>query len=140
MSLYWPLILSLFSGVIYQISSKSSPKAMDPLASLTVTYLLAAAVSGVLYYCVHKDGNLIKEYGNLNWTSFVLAGAVIGIDLGNRYMYRGGWSISNGYILTSVVLSVVLLGVGYFLYKETITWAKLIGVVLCLAGISLITK
>lgn len=140
MSLYWPILLSVFSGVIYQFTSKSSPKAMDPLASLTVTYLVAAILAAGLYCVLHRKGNLLREYANLNWTSYVLGLAVIGIDLGNRYMYRAGWSLSSGYIVNSVLLSVVLLAVGYIAFKESVSWRQVLGVVFCLTGVGLITR
>lgn len=140
MSFYWPIFLSVFSGVVYQISSKSAPKEMDTLASLTVTYFIAAVFAGILYYLTHEDANLLREYSRLNWTPYVLGFAVIGIDFGNRFMYRVGWSISNGYIVNSVLLSVALLAVGFFVYKEGISWTKLAGTLFCLLGVSLITK
>ena len=141
MSLYLPILLSAFSGVVYQICSKSSPKDLDPLASLTITYVIAAVAAGLMYCIFHKGaGNLPKEYAHLNWTAYILGIAVIGIDLGNRYMYRAGWSVGTGYLVNSVVLSIALLVVGFLIYKETITWNKAIGVVLCLAGVGFISK
>lgn len=39
----WPLALVVLSNVFYQISAKSVPDAMNPFASLTITYLVGAA-------------------------------------------------------------------------------------------------
>ena len=140
MSIYWPIFFSVISGVVYQISSKSAPKDMDTLASLTVTYFIATVMAAVLYCLTHKDANLLKEYVHLNWTPFVLGFAVIGIDFGNRFMYRVGWSIGNGYIVNSVMLSIALLAVGLLFYKEGISWSKLAGTLFCLIGVGLITR
>ena len=139
MSFYWPIFLSVFSGVVYQISAKSAPRDMDTLASLTVTYFIATVLAGVLYYLTHQNANLIREYSHLNWTPYVLGISVIGIDFGNRYMYRVGWSISNGYIVNSVMLSVALLVVAIVLYKEGLSWYKLAGALFCMVGVNLIT-
>ena len=35
----WPIALVVFSNVVYQICAKSMPRGINPLASLTVTYL-----------------------------------------------------------------------------------------------------
>lgn len=140
MSFYWPIFLSVLSGVFYQMGSKSTPHEMDPMASLTVTYAVAALAAGVLYYLTHQDANLLKEYTHINWTSFVLGFTVIGMDLGNRYMYRMGWAIGSGYLVNSVVLSVVLLIVGLVLFHETISLSKIAGTALCLLGVGLLTR
>ena len=47
-SYIWPVALVVLSNVVYQVSAKSAPQGMDPLASLTVTYLVGAAASAAL--------------------------------------------------------------------------------------------
>ena len=51
----WPLGLVVLSNVFYQICAKSVPEGMNPLASLTITYLIGAAASVILYYVLNKD-------------------------------------------------------------------------------------
>ena len=46
-SYIWPIALVVISNTLYQICAKSVPEGMNPLASLTVTYLIGAAVSCV---------------------------------------------------------------------------------------------
>ena len=134
----WPIALVVLSNIVYQISSKSVAKDIDPLASLTVTYLVGAAVSAVLYYALGNGGNLLKEYGKLNWASFVLGISVVGLEAGWIYAYKAGWQISTGFIVQAAFLSAVLVFVGYFLYHEALTWNKLAGVVICLIGLAFI--
>ena len=43
--MFWPILLAVFADVFYQISAKSTPQTLNPFASLTLTYLVAAAVS-----------------------------------------------------------------------------------------------
>ncbi len=43
-SYIWPIALVVFSNVVYQICAKSVPSGMNPLASLTVTYLVGVAI------------------------------------------------------------------------------------------------
>ena len=93
----WPIALVVLSNVVYQVSAKSVSKAIHPLASLTVTYLVGAAASGVLYYALNRGGNLLREYGNLNWASFLLGLSVVGLEAGWIYAYQAGWKISTGF-------------------------------------------
>ena len=41
-------------------------------------------------------------------------------------------------IVTSSILGVILIVVGYVGYKAAITWNKIVGVIICLAGLGLI--
>ena len=126
----WPIALVVVSNIVYQICAKSVPSGIHPLASLTATYLVGALVSGVLYYLLSGDPNLLREYGKLNWASVVLGLVIVGLE--------AGWQVSTGYIVQSAVLAVGLLLVGYLMYHEALTWNKITGVLVCLAGLILI--
>ena len=131
----WPMALVILSNVVYQICAKSVPEGMNPLASLTVTYLIWAIVSGVLYFALNRGGSLLKEYHKLNWAPVVLGLVIVGLEVGWIYAYKAGWEVSTGFIVQSAFLACVLLFVGYFLYHEALTWNKLLGVVICLIGL-----
>ena len=131
----WPIVLVIFSNVVYQICAKSVPKKMNPFASLTITYIVGAVASAILYFVLEKDGNLIKEYSKLNWAPLVLGIVIVGLETGWIYAYKAGWQVSTGFIVQSSVLAVMLLVVGYFLYHEAFTWNKVVGVVICLIGL-----
>ena len=132
----WPIALAVLSNIVYQICTKSVPKDMDPLASLTVTYLVSAAACGILYFVLNRgqERNLLKEYSRLNWAPFVL----IGLEVGFIYAYKAGWQVSTAAVVQSSVLAAALLFVGFALYHEALTWQKLVGVAVCLAGITII--
>ncbi|MBR0382223.1 MAG: EamA family transporter [Eubacterium sp.] len=131
----WPMALLVFSNTLYQICAKEVPARMNPFASLTVTYLIGAAASLALYHLLGNEGSLIKEYGKLNWAPFVLGFVVVGLEVGWIYAYKAGWKVSTAFIVQSAFLALVLLLVGYFLYHETLTWNKLVGVALCMIGL-----
>jgi len=131
----WPIALVVLSNVVYQICAKSVPGEMNPFASLTVTYLVAAAASAVLFFLIGQNDSLIKEYAKLNWAPFVLGIVIIGLETGWLYAYKAGWQVSTAFIVQSAFLASVLLFVGFFLYHESLTWNKLVGVVICLIGL-----
>ena len=135
MSYIWPMALVVFSNIIYQICAKSVPEDMNPFASLTVTYLVAAAACGLLYFISGPRGGLLREYGKLNWAPLVLGIVIIGLEAGWIYAYQAGWQVSTGFIVQSAFLASALLLVGFFLYHETLTWSKLAGVAFCMVGL-----
>lgn len=131
----WPLALVILSNVFYQICTKSVPKDMNPFASVTVTYLVGALVSIIMFFAFGEDKNLVKELTKLNWAPFVLGLVIVGLEAGWIYAYKAGWQVSVGFIVQSSVLAVLLLAVGYFAYNEVLTWNKIVGVVVCLIGL-----
>lgn len=138
LSYIWPIALVLTANTFYQICAKSIPGDMDPLASVTVSYLIAAAVSFVLYFVLRKEGTLAEEYARLNWAPFAIGVILIGLDIGCIYAYKVGWPVSTMQIVQAAVLAIVLIFVGKLLYKEEITWNKVAGILVCLAGLGLI--
>lgn len=137
-SYIWPLALVIISNVVYQICAKSVPNSMNPLASLTLTYLVGAVVSAVLYFALNKDANLLREYGKTNWAPFVLGVVIVGLEVGFIYAYKAGWQVSTASVVQSAFLAVMLIFVGLMLYHETITWNKVVGVLICLVGLAFI--
>ena len=134
----WPICLVVLSNVFYQVCAKSVPDGMNPLASLTITYAVAAIVSAILYYALNRDANILREYSKVNWTSFVLGISIVGLEAGFIYAYKAGWTISTAQIVQAAILAVILIFVGYLFYKESITWNKIVGIVICIAGLGLI--
>ena len=137
-SYIWPIALVVLSNVVYQICAKSVPEGMNPFASLTITYLVGAAASAILFFVLGSGDNLIKEYGKLNWAPLILGVVIVGLEAGWIYAYKAGWQVSTGFIVQSAFLAAALLFVGYFLYHEALTWNKLLGVAVCMGGLVLI--
>lgn len=134
----WPLALVVLSNVFYQICAKSVPEGMNPLASLTITYAVGAVASLILYFVLYKNTDLVREYKQLNWAPIVLGLVIVGLEVGFIYAYKAGWPVSTAQIVQAAVLAVILIFVGHMIYKETITWNKIVGVVVCLVGLGLI--
>ena len=131
----WPIALVVLSNAVYQICAKSVPGHVNPFASLTITYIVGAISSAILYFLLGNEGNLIKEIGKMNWASYVLGLAIIGLELGFLYVYKAGWQISTASIVQSSFLAVILIFVGMLLYNEALTWNKIVGIVVCLVGL-----
>jgi len=135
LSYIWPIALIVLSNTIYQICAKSVPEGMDPFASLTVTYLVGAVVSGILYYAIGNHSGLLKEYSKLNWAPIVLGIVIVGLEAGYIFAFKAGWEVSTAQVVQAAILAGVLLFVGWLLYHEAITWNKIVGIVICLIGL-----
>ena len=134
----WPIALVVLSNTLYQVCAKSVPQGMNPFASLTVTYLISAVISCALYYLLNRNANLLRELRMINWAPIVLGVVIIGLEVGFIYAFRAGWQIGTAQIVTSAMVAVLLLFVGWLLYHEALTWNKLLGIAVCVAGLVLI--
>ena len=140
LSYIWPIALVVLANTFYQICAKATPEAMNPLAALTVTYTLAALASGLLFAATIRGGSLLREYSHLNWAPFVFGLALVGLEVGFIYAYKAGWPVSAASLVASAFLAVVLIFVGFLVYKEPITVSKLIGIAICMVGLYFINK
>ena len=138
LSYIWPIALVVVSNTLYQVCAKSVPEGMNPLASLTVTYLIAAAVSCALYYLLNRNADLFRELRMTNWAPVVLGLVIVGLEVGFIYAFRAGWQIGVTQIITSAMVAVILIFVGFLIYHEAITWNKIAGIIICVAGLVLI--
>ena len=136
----WPIALVVFSNIIYQICAKSIPKDMDTMASMTITYLVGAVCSAIMFFVMNRNGNLLQEYSKMNWAPIALGISVVGLEVGFIYAYKNGWSVSTASIVQSAFLAVALLIVGKLLYREQIDAGKIVGIGFCLVGLFFINR
>ena len=140
LSMVWPIALIVISNIFYNVCTKSTPEGLDPFASLTVTYLVGALAAAVMYFILHRGGNLFAEYTKINWSVWVLGLSIVGLEAGNIYMYKAGWTLGTGQIVHSALLALCLIVIGVLFYKEQISATKIVGAVVCLAGLYLINR
>lgn len=140
MTMYWPIALIVCSNIFYNVCAKSMPEKVNPLAALVITYLVGAITSAIIYFLTTKNSNILAEYKHINWTTFVLGLAIVGIEAGSIYMYQAGWNLNTGQLVHSSLSAIAFLFVGFLAYKEPITLNKIIGMVICLIGLYIINK
>ena len=140
LAMFWPILLIVGAEVVYQICTKSTPAAIDPLASLSVTYAVGAVASILFYFLLHRDGDLVREYSHLNWSAIALGVAIVGLEVGSIYMYKVGWAVSVGPLVKNICVMVAMVPLGALVYREVITPTKLLGIIICLIGVVIISK
>ena len=138
LSYIWPIALVVLSNTIYQICSKSIPGSINPFASLTVTYMVAAVCAGILYAVMGKDVSLLREYSHLNWASFALGISIVGLEVGFIFAYKAGWPGRTAATVQSAVLAIALMVAGLLFLHEAITWDRGVGIVIWLIGLAFI--
>ena len=137
-SYYFPILIIVFSNILYDISAKAFPKGINAQAGLTAYYIIAAAVSLTLFYLTSEKKNFSSELKKINWAAFTLALGCTGIDLGYVLLFRAGWNISYGSLVCNIMIAITLILIGKIFFREYINKSHLIGISLCLTGFALI--
>ena len=134
----YPIGIIVISNVLYNVCTKSAPKQINSFAMLTITYLIAAAVSFISFFISAKNKNIITEFSKTNWTAFVLGIVIVGLELGYLLAYRNGWQMKTASVTANITLAIVLIFVSLIFYKESITVKQIAGIALCAGGLVLI--
>jgi multidrug transporter EmrE-like cation transporter len=134
------LVLAIVTTVAYHLVMKLTPAAVNPLLSLAATYSLGAVVFFACYAVAPDAPPLREAMRPLNWTVFALALSVVGLDIGFLMLYRSGFEVSLGQIVTQSAAALVLVAAGVALFREKINPANLAGIALCVVGLWLINR
>ena len=137
-NLIWPILVVILSNTFYNICMKSMPGDVNPFGALMVTYFVAAVISAIIFVYVVGPSNVGVEISKINWTSVILALAIVGLEVGYVFVYRAGWAVSTATVVANIGLACVLIVVGYFLYRENVSLNQIAGIVVCMFGLVLI--
>ena len=135
---YFSLGLAVLATGLYHIFQKSTPGDVHPFVSLTVTYIVAALASVLLIPTLPLNGGLLHSLRQLNWVSYGLGLVLVGLEIGFLLAYRAGWNISLAAVIANVAVTVLLVPVGLFLFREKVSAVNLIGVGVCVVGLIMV--
>jgi uncharacterized membrane protein len=139
MQLAW-LSLAVLCTVGYHLILKVTPPGVNPLLSLMLTYALVTLSFGAILLLSPGGMEWRHELRQVNWTALALAVVIVGLDLGFLFLYRSGFEVSLGALVTQSAAATVLLAIGVLAFREKLTTANVIGLVLCLAGLWLVNR
>lgn len=136
----FPIVLVVASNILYNVCQKSTPHSVNPFSALLITYLTAAILTLVAFPFYKTDKGFFQSFNDLNWTSYALGAAIVGLELGYLLAYRAGWNISVGSLVANIILAIMLIPIGILFYKEGFAMNQIIGVAFCMVGLILINK
>lgn len=139
MQMAW-LGVAIAATVAYHVVLKLTPAGANPYLSLAVTYAVVTTLFSVAYFALPGATAIRSDVGQLNWTAVVLGLVVVFLDLGFFMLYRGGFDVSLGALVTQSAAALLLLLLGVAFFSEKLSLTNIGGIVLCMAGFWLINK
>ena len=134
------LLIAIISTFGYHLVIKLTPGTVNPLVSLAVTYAAVTVLFSAAAILVPDGAPLRESLRQVNWTALALAVTIIGLDLGFLLLYRSGFEVSLGQIVTQSAAALLLIGVGVAVFRERLTATNVAGIALCIAGLWLISR
>ncbi|NTU75712.1 MAG: hypothetical protein HGA86_06290 [Anaerolineaceae bacterium] len=132
---YFSITLAILSSALYHFVAKSTPVNVNFAISLLVTYAAAFGVTLLTLLFLPLGGGLIPELKQLNWASFMLAVAIVGIEFGFLLVYRSGWNLGIAAVVVNVAASLILVPVAISFFRDKISAVNILGILVCLAGL-----
>jgi drug/metabolite transporter (DMT)-like permease len=132
---YASISLAIGSSVLYHFAQKLIPPGANPIVSVVVTYLVSLVFCGVLLLAQPPREGIRAALTHLNWASYILALAIIGLEVGFLLVYRSGWNIGLAAVLVNVTASLLLVPVGLLYFKDHLNWVNISGILVCVAGL-----
>lgn len=137
---YIPIIITIVANVLYHILQKSTPSGVNPFISLTATYVTAAILCLTLAPLYSSGEGLVASFKALNWVSYALGAAIIGLEIGFLLAYRADWDISKAALISNSAVTLLLIPIGLLFFRERITFVNIAGIALCVTGLLMINQ
>jgi drug/metabolite transporter (DMT)-like permease len=132
-------IIAITGQVLYHVTQKSVAADAHPVVSLLMFYAAAAVLSLPLFWFFPLNDSFTAEVQKLNWAVYGVAASIVLIEIGFLLAYRAGAQLSSAFTFTSSIVAISTLLIGVVFFRESLSLAKVAGVLLCLAGIALLT-
>lgn len=136
---YVTALIAVIGMIGYQYFVKQVPETLNPMVSIIAMYAAVLIIGIVLMLIFPIAGGLKQHIGKLSWIQIALAISILMVELGFLLMYRYGWNLSSGGLITGAIVNVVLVGIGVALLGEKVTLINAIGIVLSILGVSLVS-
>lgn len=133
----WIIFMVVAVNTFYHgcIRAKSGHAHVDPFVSLSVSYLVAAGLSALLFFVTTGRKDILAEVGKVHWLSFAFGFAIVSLELVYLWVYRTGLVLNVDLLITNIGLACVLLTLGVLIYQGSVSPRQVGGIMLCMTGV-----
>jgi len=127
----------IIGAVSYQYLTKRIPVSLNPIVSMIGMYTVVLVLGAFLLLLFPPESGISLHFRQLSWIQLGLAVSTVMVALGFLLMYRYGWNLSTGNIVTGIFINIILVILGVTLLGEKINLLNAIGIALCILGVAL---
>jgi drug/metabolite transporter (DMT)-like permease len=129
------VLLAVLGGVVYHASAKSVPKDLPPALVLVVAYAAAFVISALAHVSVPGLSSGPASGRLMHPAVIGLGLGAAMIELGYVLTYRAAWPVSLTSVVVNGMVAALLVPIGVWLFGEHLSPARILGLLLCLAGV-----
>jgi drug/metabolite transporter (DMT)-like permease len=131
--------LAIVGQVIYQIAQRAVPPDASPLAVLALAYFAAGLICVALAWPFGAFAPGIHLRSAFAWPTWLIALAIVAIEVGYLTAYRSGWTLGTAFATSSTVTLVALALIGWLARGDTLSGRQLAGLACSCAGVWLLS-
>ena len=136
--IFIPITVAVLANVFYHVASKSISPEQNAFMGLVVNYATALLASAILFFITPHEKFLV-EAAKTNWACILMGISITGVEAAFIMIYRSGGELSTASLIVNILIAIAMLAVGGFFYHEQISLQKIFRVVLCIAGVVILS-
>lgn len=136
---FFLIAVAVIANVFYHVASKSIPAEQNAFMGLVVNYATALIASAILFFITPHE-KILVEASKTNWACILMGLSITGVEAAFVMIYRAGGELSTASLIVNILIALAMLFVGGIFYREQITLQKIFGVMLCIAGVILLSR
>ena len=132
------VVLAVCGGVVYHAAAKSVPRDLAPGLVLVVAYGVALGISALAHVLLPAPPGTVAALRLAHPGVIGLGVGAAMIELGYILTYRAAWPVSVASVVVNGMVAALLVPLGIGLFGEHLSSTRVLGLVLCLAGVWLL--
>jgi drug/metabolite transporter (DMT)-like permease len=126
--------LAIVGQILYQVGQRAVPANASPFVVLTVAYFAAGILSVIFAALFGVSASTADLKAAVAWPTWLIAVAIVAIEVGYLVAYRSGWTIGTAFVTASTITVIVLALIGWTLLGNSISLRQVAGIICaCLA-------
>ena len=135
----WPYVLMISTFVSYQLVLKLARAEVNVLGLLTLAYFVACSCAAALWWS--NPGIGANRFESRDFLTAALLGvSIVGLEFGFVSAFRLGLPLNATGTIVNVWVALLVVPIGYFLFREQMSGVNLVGLALCCVGLLLLTQ
>jgi len=131
--------LAIVGQILYQIGQRAVPADASPLIVLAVAYFAAGTLCLIFAWPFGAFAAGASVRAALAWPTWLIAVAIVAIEVGYLTAYRSGWTLGTAFATASTTTVVALALVGWVAQGNALSAKQLIGLTLSCLGVWLLS-
>jgi drug/metabolite transporter (DMT)-like permease len=132
--------IAALGNITYHLGQKTISPSANPMVLLMAVYVVAFVFCAIAAPFFQDSSTLHWSAQVLTWPVLVLGAGVVLIEIGFLLAYRSGNILQWSGVAVNGASALLLIPIALVVFREAFSFARMLGILLTLAGLALITR